>query len=59
LDIADGNSNFELPTKVWIGTSNNASFQLGRHKMGDVIGFKTDTSSTQKAIRQSIHELWV
>lgn len=59
VDIADGNENFVMPTKVWIGTSNNASSSSGRQYMGDVIGFKTDVSSTQKAIRQSIYDLWV
>lgn len=59
LDIADGNQNFNMPTKIYIGNSQQTVNITGRIRIGDVIGFKTDTSATQKAIRQSIYNSWV
>jgi hypothetical protein len=55
--VADQNANFSMPTKCWIGQINNGT-PTCNNKVSEIIGFITDQSSNQLAIRTNASNYW-
>lgn len=53
ISIADGNTDFSMPTKTWLGNANFASI-LSQTYMPFFIGCTSDVSSVQQAFRERL-----
>jgi hypothetical protein len=57
IDVADSNTDFQMPTKLWIGNQNTAS-PTCQTLISEFIGFTTSQASNQLAIRTNQSSYW-
>ena len=58
INVADGNQNFNMPTKVYLLNTNVTTTVTSSQLMSEFIGFTADQSSNQLAIRTNIANYW-
>lgn len=58
MTIADSNTNFVLPTKYWLGSTNDTTTVTADIKLSEFIGYVVDQSSNQLAIRTNMFDFW-
>jgi hypothetical protein len=57
IDVADSNTNFDMPTTVKIGNANAAAI-TSNTRMTELIGFTVDQTASELAIRSNQFDFW-
>jgi hypothetical protein len=57
IDLADGNENFNMPTKVWLMSGDSVA-PTAEILMNEFIGYTADQSANQLAIRTNMSNYW-
>jgi hypothetical protein len=57
IDLADGDENFNMPTKVWLMSGDSVA-PTAEILMNEFIGYTADQSANQLVIRTNMSNYW-